>query len=133
MGEEIRYVSDWSRLIHKRLKERIRQGQDADLSTPVTIRMVDTQKKKFVDVGQGILHLNRDRFRIAGQIHGQDTDLTVSLSGIPTLPFSPGKHLEIQQGSTIYRCVPQDGRLVMKLIQMVKIFYELSQETIYVH
>ncbi len=130
VGEEMRYVSDWSRHIHNRLKERIRQGVDTELSTSVTIRMVDAQKNKFVDVGQGVLHLNRDRFRIAGHIDGQETDLTVPLTGIPTLPFSPGKHLEIQQGSTIYRCVPQDGRLVMKLIQMVKIFYELSHEPV---
>ena len=126
LGEEIRYISDWSRRIHSRLKERIRQGLDTNLSSAITIRMIDEKKNKFVDVGTGELYLNQEGFRIAGTIDGKPMDLHVPIAGIPTLPFSPGKHLEVQQGATIYRCVPRDGRLVMKFIQMVKIFYELK-------
>lgn len=126
LGEEIRYVSDWSRLIHNRLKERIRQGAESTLASAVAIRMVDERKNKFVEVGAGHLHLNRERFLITGTIHGQPVELNVPIGNIPTLPFSPGKHLEVQHGATIYRCVPEDRRLVMKFIQMVKIFYELK-------
>lgn len=126
IGEEIRYVSDWSRLIHNRLKDRIRKGLDTTLSDQVTIRMVDETKNKFVDVGNGRLELNENRFYITGTIHGEPAELSIPIAGIPTLPFSPGKHFEVQQGATIYRCVPKDARLVMKFIQMVKIFYELK-------
>lgn len=126
VGEEIRYVSDWSRLIHNRLKEAIQKGKENTLSTAVTIRMVDPRKDKFVDVGTGKLHLDRERFAITGTIDGNPVELNIPIGNIPTLPFTPGKHLELQQGSTIYRCVPEDGRLVMKFIQMVKIFYELK-------
>lgn len=126
LGEEIRYISDWSRLIHNRLKNRIRQGLDTTLSAAVTIRMVDEKINKFVDVGAGQLHLDRERFLITGTLNGEPVELNIPIAGIPTLPFSPGKHLEVQQGSTIYRCVPEDSRLVMKFIQMVKIFYELK-------
>ncbi len=126
LGEEIRYVSDWSRRIHNRLKERIQNGMDTTLSSAVTIRMIDESQNQFVEVGSGHLHLNQDRFLITGTIHGKPVELTVPIAGIPTLPFSPGKHLEVQHGATIYRCVPEDRRLVMKFIQMVKIFYELK-------
>ena len=68
-------------------------------------------------------------FGIEGQIHGETVSLSVPIHNIPTLPFSPGKHLELQQGSTIYRCLPEDGRLAMKYIHMVKSFYELRNET----
>ncbi len=30
----------------------------------------------------------------------------------------------------IYRCVFQDGRLVMKYINLLKVFYELAQESV---
>ena len=35
--------------------------------------------------------------------------------------------VQLQDGETIYRCVLEDGRLVMKFINLVKIFYELNK------
>ena len=49
------------------------------------------------------------------------------VGAVPTLPFKPGKYLEVQQGKEIYRCVFSDGKLVMKYINLVKIYYELRQ------
>lgn len=127
-GEEIRYVSDWSRLIYNRLKEQVLSGAVTGLETNVTIRMIDYDRKKFQDVGQGTVTLNAEQCVIAGRIRGEAVTLTVPIAGIPTLPFKPGKYLEVQQGSDIYRCVPEDGRLVMKFINLVKIFHELSRK-----
>lgn len=128
VGEEIRYVSDWSRLIYAQLKEAILAGQQDSLQSATVIRMIDYSKKKFVDVGQGTLTLDRNQLTIRGQIRGEAVELAVPISGIPTLPFKPGKYLDVQQGSDIYRCVLSDGRLVMKFINMVKIFYELGSK-----
>ena len=125
-GEEIRYVSDWSRLIYNRLKEKILSGIQDSLSCQTVIRMIDYDRKKFMDVGQGTLTLDRNQFTITGQIRGEETTLAIPIAGVPTLPFKPGKYLEVQQGSDIYRCVLSDGRLVMKFINMLKIFHELS-------
>lgn len=125
LGEEIRYVSDWSRRIYEQVKDSLRRGENTSLTEAVEIRMVDTAKKKFVPVGTGTLSLNAAGFTLQGTIGGEATEIAVSITNVPTLPFSPGKHLELQQGSTIYRCIPRDGRLVMKFIHMVKAFYEL--------
>lgn len=127
VGQEIRYVSDWSRLVYNDLKKRMESGDETELSCRATIRMIDEKKHKFVDVGAGTVTLTQKGFAIAGQIQGADVDIFAPIAGIPTLPFSPGKHFEVQQGRTIYRCVPEDGRLVMKYINMVKIFFELSR------
>ncbi len=129
VGEEWRYVSDWSRFIHEELKGKLRQGQECTLSSPVAIHMIDPEKDRFVPVGAGTLCLTPEGFGVEGQIHGETVSLSVPIHNIPTLPFSPGKHLELQQGSTIYRCLPEDGRLAMKYIHMVKSFYELRNET----
>ena len=125
-GEEIRYVSDWSRMIYARLKEQILSGTLESLTSKTAVHMIDYNKKKFFEVGQGILRLNRQDFHFEGRIRGEDVTLTVPIAGIPTLPFKPGKYLEIQQGSDIYRCVLADGRQVMKFINMVKIFHEIN-------
>jgi hypothetical protein len=127
-GEEIRYVSDWSRLIYNRLKEKILSGAQDSLNCQTVIRMIDYDRKKFVDVGQGTLTLDRSQFTITGHIRGEEVDLTIPIAGVPTLPFKPGKYLEVQQGSDIYRCALSDGPMVMKFINMLKIFHELGNK-----
>jgi len=130
IGPELRYVSDWSRQIYEGLKTRIRQGEEQTLTAETEFRMIDHGKKKFVTVGQGTLTLNQSHFLLEGTLRGEPMTLTVPIGELPTLPFSPGRHLEIQNGEDSYRCVLKDRKLVMKFINMVKVFYELNHETV---
>lgn len=125
IGPEIRYVSDWSRLIFQRLTEEIRQNPKISLTSTCRFHMISPDKPKFEDVGSGAITLQNGSFHITGTIHGVPADLHVPVGNVPTLPFSPGKYLEIQDGCKIYRCVLDDGKLVMKFINMVKIFHQL--------
>lgn len=125
-GREIRHVSEWSRLIYSRLKEKIEADHSFTLSADTRIHMIDFKKHKFADVGFGKIKLSKKSFELTGVINGEEVNLSVSPAGIPTLPFSPGRHLEIQHGGDIYRCVLSDGRLVMKFINALKIFHELN-------
>lgn len=124
---EVRYVSDWSRWIYKDVEQTLEADPDMELQADVTFRMVDEKKHKMVDAGEGIVLLRRGRITLRGRIRGQETDLDVPIAGIPALPFSPGKHLEVQHGEDIYRCVFKDGRPVMKFINMVKAQYRIEQ------
>ena len=125
-GNEIRYVSDWSKIIYENLKSRISSGIDTSLSSKIKIHMIDEQKSRFSEVGEGTVTLSPDGFNIKGNIKGEPSDLYISITNVPSLPFSPGKYIEVQQGSNIYRCIPEDNVSVMKYINMVKIFYELD-------
>ncbi len=127
VGEEIRYVSDWSRMNFEVQKEKLRNGEDKVLSCDVTVKMIPEGKNKFEPIGEGKLTVSDGLFVIEGVLRGEETRLEISAVNIPTLPFSPGKHLEIQSGQDIYRCVPSDGRLTMKIINMVKAFYEIRK------
>lgn len=126
-GPELRYVSDWSLQIQDTLRQEVCQGQLNELSTSCTIHMIDEQSHKFIDVGEGILTVNADNISLSGTIRGQEQTVSISVASLPALPFAPGKHLELQHGSMIYRCLPKDGKLVMKLIHLLKIFH--SQQT----
>ncbi len=128
LGEELRYVSDWSRLIYQQLKDKIRKGIENSLENQAIIHMIDPKADRFIEVGKAHIHLSKDGFHLRGDIRDEAVDLTVSVANIPTLPFGPGKYFEIQHGTDIYRCYPEDGRLTMKFINMVKIFYELRAE-----
>ncbi len=124
-GTPLRYISDWSRQIYQIQKQRFLSGQDAQLDADVEIRMVHPKKHKFTAVGSGSLRLDADGFHLYGTLHGQEAAIDLPITG-PTLPFSPGKHLELQDGGTIYRCVPKQAHLVMKFVNIAKILYELK-------
>lgn len=127
IGDELRYVSDWSRLIYNDLKAEMINGEVTEISSRATIRMIDYTKDKFTDVGEAEVKLQKSGFTINGVIKGESKELTIPITNFASLPFSPGKYFEIQYGADIYRCVLNDGSLVMKFINMVKIFYELNQ------
>ena len=124
-GEDMRYVSDWSRLIYTRLKSLVEAGQDDCLSSETEFHMIAPGKSKFSRVGSGTVSLSREGFVLSGTINSRPTELCVPIHNIPTLPFSPGKYFEVQHGDDIYRCVLADGRLAMKFINLLKIFAEL--------
>ena len=127
-GEEIRYVSDWSKIIFNHVKQKLIRGEDNVLNTQTDIHMVNPKTKKYECVGQASLTLNEKEFLINGEINAQKVDLKISISSFPTLPFTPGRHIEIQDGKEIYRCVLKDGKLAMKFINMVKAFFEIKNE-----
>ncbi len=127
IGEEIRYVSDWSRKIYDGLTKSVQDGSVTGLSCTAKIHMIDYSSHKFVEVGQAEVTLDRTHFQVRGTLHGEDQTLEIPIAGLPTLPFSPGRYFEIQDGKNIYRCVPEDGRVVMKVINLVKIFYQLNR------
>ena len=125
-GDEMRYVSDWSKLIYSQLREKIKVNENSSLTASTDIFMVDKARHRFSKVGFGDITLNNKCFLIKGEINGKKSEINVPITNFASLPFSPGKHLEIQNGSDIYRCYLHDGKLVMKFINMVKIFYELN-------
>ena len=125
-GLEIRYVSDWSRMINNQLKWKLTRNPNASLTAQTQIFMVTDGKKKFTQEGSAAVTLNAAGFTLEGTLRDAPWQLHVPIGSIPTLPFSPGRYFEIQDGPDIYRCVLSDGKLVMKFINMVKVFYELN-------
>lgn len=128
-GEEVRYVSDWSLHIREAQRQALRQQPERELVTEARIRMIAPGEHKFVDAGEGTVRLSARHLHLEGTANGQPLALSLPLVNIPSLPFSPGKHFEIQHGDTIYRCLPQDGRTVMKLIRTLQLFHEMCHTT----
>jgi hypothetical protein len=128
-GPHIRYVSDWSRLINDVLRERIRGGLENCLSSETEIQMIDYQQNRFVSVGRGTVSLTHEGFALTGLVLDVPVDISISIGEIPTLPFSPGKYFELQNGIDIYRCLPDDGRLVIKFIKLAKIYHTMDRSS----
>ena len=124
-GKEIRYVSDWSQWIFEEVRGQILEGKD-HLSATTKIRMIHPKKNKFVEVGQGKVTLTPEHFLIEGVIHGEPASISIPIAGIPMIPFTPGKYIELHKGMEIYRCQLEDGKLAMKFVNMLKAFYDIK-------
>lgn len=90
-GEELRYVSDWSRLIYERHRDMLKEHPEYTMSAKTRIYMLDYDKHKFTWVGLGKLTLGKTAFRIKGVINGSSVDMTIPSTKLPTLPFKPGQ------------------------------------------
>ena len=123
VGEEIRYPSDWSRMVDDLLRDEIERGEISELSSRAEIHMINYEKHKFEHAGEGVITLREGHFNIVGEIDGESIDIDVPTDNFASLPFKPGKYIEIQHGTDIYRCILEDGRLAAKFINMVQIFY----------
>ena len=130
IGREIRYVSDWSRHIFERMKEHVRQNREYTISAATGIMMLDYEKHKFKEVGQGNISLSTKSVILSGTVNGNPIELNMASTQFPSLPFTPGKYLELQNGKDIYRLVLDDSRLVMKFINLLKASSEIYEQEV---
>lgn len=126
IGEEIRYVSDWSKFIQDGMREKVVVDDSFAISEKAVISTIDFKKKKFVESGKGTVTLADGHITINALINGEQRDIAVPVSNFASLPFSPGKHFEIQHGEEIFRCAFENGQAIMKFIHAVEILYELN-------
>ena len=122
-GEEIRYVSDFAKKIYKIEEDNLRLEEGFSLSSKAKVRTIDYKKKKFVDVGEATLTITEHEAVIDGVVEGTETRIAVPSYIYPSLPFKPGKYIEIQLHEKEYRLVLEDGRLAMKFINLIKILH----------
>lgn len=123
---KLRYASDWSRQIHNDLRHQLQQGQMPPLRAATAIYTIHAKRHKYILVGQGTLRMDGDRICLEGTVGDQPLSIQLTASAYPILPFKPGRYLELQDGGQIYRCVLEDGRLVMKFIHRIKANFEIA-------
>lgn len=122
-----KHPSDWSENIYNNLYDEVSKNINYALETTCTFKMLNYKKHQFEEICKGSISLDKDKFTLNGDFNGENT-LEVLIKSLPTLPFKPGVHLEIQDGNTIYRCCFDDGKLVTKWINLLKVFYELNNK-----
>ena len=128
VGEEIRYVSDFAEEIYSKVRKEVASGELGEISCKVKIQMIDYEKRKFEEVGYGTLGINKEYVSIKGEVKGETLDVSVQTAAFPSLPFGPGKYVEVQRGEDIYRCYPENPHSVMELVNVVKAHYEIAIE-----
>ena len=122
--EEFRYASDWSLWIQDITKEKMDSGELILLTSRAYIQTIDPKKKKYVTVGYATITLTPEKFIIDGPINCKRQHLEIPILQFASLPFKPGSRIEIQYNKTTYRCILDDGKLAMKYVDMVEVYYK---------
>ena len=102
-GEEIRYPSDWSRIIYQDLKKKIESGECSLFSSKTKVLTIDKKSNKYTEIGEAVLTIDRERVTLRGNGADGEIDVSVPTASFPSLPFSPGCYLEVQNADHIYR------------------------------
>ena len=123
-GEEIRHPSKWNQIIDDAVFEKIEKGELTSLESKVDVHLIPEGKSKFAKAGEAILKLTHDSFVLTGTINGKEEELTVSTNCFASLPYKPGKYIEVQNAETIYRCYPENGKMAAKFVDTVEAFYK---------
>jgi hypothetical protein len=122
-----RFVSTWAKENEKILFDEILTNKDFTLKDEVIIKQIDDKKHKYVTVGKGKITLDSEKFLLDATINNEQVVKEFFTSTFPTMPFSPGKYFELQDGTTIYRIEPKNGKQVIKWAIALKIFYKLQK------
>lgn len=125
-GTERRYVSHWNQEILEDTK-RLLEDPEFELSDETQIHMIDHEQHKYVPVGSGRLTFSRSGISLVGTVKDEPLEIHIPAGRFPTLPFVPGKRLEVQYEGSSYRCVLSNGQLAGKFINLIKVSYLIPE------
>jgi len=127
---DFKYASIMYNKIIEDYAEEIKNDQNFKLDLDAEVHMINDKKHKYVPVGSAKVTLDKENLILDGKIDDKPFYKKIFSGSYPMLPFVPGKRFEIQDGSTIYRIVPKDGRCVTKWITAFKTLFNIHKDAI---
>lgn len=96
------------------------------LSRPV--KLESFRNKRVVEVGYGILLLNRNMYQFQGTIDEISTTLQFDVKNVPTLPSDIGRNVQIYEGYQIYQFVFEDPKMPTMFVHAGEFIHQLSKK-----
>lgn len=126
--KEFRHVSKWDIDIYERLREKVKNNPNYEISSLTDLYMINTKSKKYEKVGQGSIRMNKDYYEYSGTLSNKDVVVKQSIHDFYVVPTAPKRNsIEFQDGEIIYRYVLKgEGSFVNKWNHLIKIFYEIN-------
>ena len=124
----IKKVSDWSKKLENDLCQEISNNENYIIKDHAKIQMINFKKHQFKDVGECIISLSKEGFKLNGSLNNQPFNETISTKEFIVLPFKPGKYFEIQHGMDIYRILLDNPNQTSKWMLVLKSFYKLHHK-----
>ena len=127
-GEPLfRYPSDWYAKIEGEIGTLVAADPGYEFSTRADIYKINRKKHRYEKAGRATVTMTFDRFTVDGELYGEEFYREIPTAPFPILPFQPGKRFEIQAGRDIFRICPDDPRVVMQWIMVLKAAFRLRR------
>lgn len=129
-GEPLfRYPSDWYDRIQREICDLVAGDPGYEFTTQADIYKINDKRHRYEKAGRGTVTMTFERFVLSGELFGEEFYQEIPTAPFPILPFQPGKRFEIQCGRDIFRICPDDPRVVMQWIMVLKAAWKVRQET----
>jgi len=109
------------------VQHQILENQDYQLSSFVKLECF--KNHRLVEVGEGILTLDRNQYRFDGKVDGTDIIYQFDVKNTPTLPSDIGRNVQIYEGYQIYQFVFEDSKMPTMFVHAGEYMYKLSQNS----
>lgn len=128
-GEPLfRYPSDWYAHMEESVYRQVEEDPGYCYTTQADFYKINDKKHRYEKAGRGSVTMTFDKFVLDATLYGEAFYQEIPTAAFPILPFQPGKRFEIQSGKEIFRVCPDDARMVMKWILILKAAYRLRRE-----
>ena len=120
-----RYPGDWFAQQERQVYELVAADPGYRFVTEAEVHKINPQKHRYEKVGRATVTMSFEQFVLEGKFFGERVYQEIPTAPFPILPFQPGKRFEIQVGRDIFRIYPDDPRVVMQWILVLKAAYRL--------
>ena len=124
-----RYPSDWYGKIQTEIDALVAADPTYRFTTQADVYKINPRKHRYQKAGRATVTMTFEQFVLEGELFGEPFYQEISTAPFPILPFQPGKRFEIQVGRDIFRICPDDGRVVMQWIMVLKAAWQLRRQT----
>ena len=121
----LRYPSDWYDKIQDEIAALVAADPDYRFTAQADVYKINHKRHRYEKAGRAAVTMTFERFVLDGELFGEKFYQEIPTAPFPILPFQPGKRFEIQVGRDIFRICPDDGRVVMQWILVLKAAFRL--------
>lgn len=121
--------NEWTKFQIQTIKEEIKNNENFYLKGRFELYRDLRIENKLEKVGEGILHLTKNRLYYQGTLNNQPYEKEFSLGSIFQLPFSPAKHFYVPNDEGPFKLKPLDDKsIVMHFVETIDAMREIKEE-----
>ena len=123
-----KHPSDWARQIEEELYEEIKSNDEFLLSDDCQVFLLNIKKHKYEYAGDAKISLDKKKIVLSGKINGEFIEKEFNSQEYISLPFTPNKHFEIQDGGISYRIKLNNPIMTTKWVWALKSLYMIKHQ-----
>ena len=124
-GFAFRHPSVWESAIHSSIRESMAGNPGFTYSSKALITRLDKDLRCFSELGKGSVTVTGHEISIV--LDSGENCYRESTVHFPILPMIPGKYFDLQDGSTVFRCYPEEKKDVAYVTDIVSCMAELRE------